>query len=115
MFGQWTTSKSGIMATGSNVRLAAFRNPRESLIAYMLNLNSHPAYKELRNARAELRRNGRPIDGYFLSGFLDKYAETGKEYVTLIRRIIGRDDLTRGDTAKLAPGPRILFRRTDQK
>jgi len=29
--------------------------------------------------------------------------------------LIRRDDLTRGDTAKLAPGPRILFRRVDRK
>ena len=114
VFGQWTTSKSGIKALDSKVRLAAFANPRESLIAYMLNLNSHSAYRELRKARAELRRNGRPTDGYTLAGFLGKYAETGKEYVKLIRRVIRHDDLTRADTAKLASGPRILFRRVDQ-
>ncbi len=113
IFGQWTTSESGIKALNSEARLAAFANPRESLIAYMLNLNSHPAYARLRKARAELRRNGQPIDGNMLAGYLDKYAETGEEYVKLIRGIIRRDDLTRADTAELAPGPRILFRRTD--
>ena len=43
------------------------------------------------------------------------HSETGEEYVKLIRRMIRRDGLTRGDTAKLAPGPHILFRRVDQK
>ncbi len=81
----------------------------------MLNLNSHPAYKGLRKARAEMRHTGQPLDGYALAGHLGKYAETGEEYVKLIRRMIRRDNLTRGDTAKLAPGPRILFRHVDHK
>ncbi len=60
-----------------------------------------------------VRRNGQPIDGNTLAGYLDKYAETGEEYVKFIRGMIRRDDLTRADTAKLAPGPQILFRRMD--
>ena len=115
IFGQWTTSDSGIKALDSEVRLAAFENPRQSLIAYMLNLNSHPAYKGLRKARAQMRHTGQPLDGYALAGHLVKYAETGEEYVKLIRRMIRRDGLTHADTAKLAPGPRILFRHVDHK
>ena len=114
VFGQWTNSKSGIKALDSDVRLAAFSNPRDSLTAYMLNLNSHPAYAKLREARAAMRRDVKPIDGYTLAGYLGRYAETGETYVKLIRRMIRRDDLNRADTAKLAPGPRILFRRIDQ-
>ncbi len=115
IFGQWTTSDSGIKALDSEVRLAAFENPRQSLIAYMLNLNSHPAYKGLRKARAGMRHNGRPLDGHALAGHLGKYAETGEEYVKLIRGMIRRDRLTRGDTAKLAHGPHIVFRRVNSK
>ncbi len=114
VFGQWTNSQSGIKALKSEVRLAAFANPRESLISYMLNLNTHPAYAGLRAARARLRREGKLVDGYTLAGYLGNYAETGEAYVKLIRRMIRRDNLTRADTAKLAPGPRILFRRVDQ-
>ena len=62
-----------------------------------------------------MRQQGQPLDGHALAGHLGKYAETGEEYVKLIRRMIRRDDLARGDTAKLAPGPRILFRRVDPK
>ena len=99
----------------SSVRLAAFENPYQSLIAYMLNLNSHRAYKDLRKARAEMRQIGQPLDGYALAGHLSKYAETGDVYVKLIRQIIRQNDLTRGDTAKLAPGPRIFFYPVDPK
>jgi Bax protein len=115
VFGQWTSSDSGIKAMETSVRLAAFENPRQSLIAYMLNLNSHPAYKDLRKARAEMRQTGQPLDGYALAGHLSKYSETGEVYVKSIRRIIRHNDLTRGDTAKLAPGQRILFHRVDPK
>lgn len=115
LFGQWTTGEHGIKALRSNARLAAFANPRESLIAFMLNINTHPAYESLRNARAEMRRGNQPLDGYVLAGHLGQYAEIGEEYVKLIRRMIKRDQLTLADTAKLAPGPSILFRGVDQK
>ena len=69
----------------------------------------------LRNARADMRRKGEPLDGYALAGHMSSYAETGEEYVKLIRSMIRRDNLTRADTAKLAQGPLILFRRVDQK
>jgi Bax protein len=115
VFGQWTSSDSGIKAMETSVRLAAFENPRQSLIAYMLHLNSHPAYKDLRKARAEMRHTGQPLDGYALAGHLSKYAVTGELYVKAIRRIIRQNGLTRVDTAKLAPGPHILFHRVDKK
>jgi Bax protein len=115
LFGQWTTGKQGIKALRSDARLAAFANPRESLIAYMLNINTHPAYAGLRKARAQMRRKGQPLDGYALAGHLGRYAEIGQDYVKLIRRMIKRDQLNLADTAKLAPGPRILFRGIDQQ
>ena len=62
-----------------------------------------------------MRRQGKTLDGYVLAGHLGSYAETGDEYIKLIRRMIRLNDLTRADSAKLAKGPRILFRRVDQK
>lgn len=111
LFGQWTTSADGIKATGSDVRLARFDTPRDSLIAYMLNVNSHAAYRGLWDARATMRRNGETIDGNALAAFMNKYAETGETYVKLIRSIIRRSNLTLADTAKLGPGPLIYFSR----
>jgi Bax protein len=113
IFGQWTTSKTGIKARRSEVRLKAFANPRESLVAYMQNLNTNRAYSELRKKRAEMRRTGQLVDGHTLAAHVSKYAETGQVYVDLIRSIIRREGLARADTAKLGPGPRILFRQPE--
>lgn len=110
LFGQWTTSESGLKALESDVRLASFDTPRDSLIAYLLNINTNRAYQPLRKARAEMRREGRRLDSLVLAGYLTSYAETGGEYVSLIRSMIRRDDLTRADTARLEEGPCVLFR-----
>jgi Bax protein len=113
LFGQWTTSETGIKAQGSDARLAAFNNPREALIAYMLNINTHRVYRGLREARADMRRKGELVDGHVLAGYLESYAEIGEEYVRLIRSMMRRDGLGRADTAKLADGPCILFQQVD--
>ncbi len=115
LFGQWTTSESGIKALDSEARVAAFDDPYDSIVAYMLNVNSNRAYDSLRRARAEMRRKGEPLDGYALAGHMSSYAEIGDEHVKLIRGMIRHDNLTRADTAKLGPGPIIVFRRVDQK
>ena len=81
----------------------------------MLNINTHRAYRDLREARAEFRRKSLPINGYVLAGYLDSYAETGEEYVQLVRNIMRRDGLNRADAAKLADEPCILFRQVDQE
>ncbi len=64
--------------------------------------------------RTRFHRPCKP-DGYTLARHMSVYAETGEEYVKLIRGMIQRDTLRHADTAKLSPGPRILFRRVDQK
>jgi len=38
-----------------------------------------------------------------LSSYLDKYAETGKEYVKILQQIINQNDLIDFDDAKLLP------------
>ncbi len=97
-------------ALESDVRLASFDTPRNSLIAYLLNVNTNRAYQLLWKARAEMRREGRRLDSLVLAGYLTSYAETGGEYVSLIRSMIRRDDLTRADTVRLAEGSCVLFR-----
>lgn len=108
MFGQWTTS-GGIKAKGSNARLAAFPDPRESLNAYCLNLNTHPSYAQFRTARAEMRKANRPLDGSELAEYLGSYSEKGDEYIELVKGMIKRDRLEIADRAKLAKGPVVVF------
>ena len=54
----------------------------------MRNLNSHPAYKDLRLIRQKHRENQRPITAYSLAGGLIKYSERGDEYVDELRHMM---------------------------
>jgi hypothetical protein len=63
--------------------------------------------------KSQMPSQAKFLDGYTLAGHLGKYAETGYNYVKLIRSIIRGNGLKRADIAKLADGPQILFRRTD--
>ena len=54
-------------------------------------------------ARAELRDNKGNLDSLILANYLDKYAETGKEYVKVIKKIIMQNNLTDFDDVKLLP------------
>jgi len=74
-----------------------------SVRAYQRNLNTHSSYKDFRVVRAELRDEEKELDSMILSEYLDKYAETGKEYVRVLQQIIKQNDLTDFDDAKLLP------------
>ena len=54
-------------------------------------------------ARAELRDNNVDLDSLILANYLDKYAETGKEYVKILKKIIDQNNLRDFDDAKLQP------------
>jgi len=114
MFGQWTTS-DGIKAKGSDARLAAFPDPRESLNAYCLNLNTHSSYAQFRAARAEMRKANKPLDGAKLAEYLGSYSEKGDEYIKLLKGMIKRDRLEIADSAQLAKGPIVVFRPVSPK
>ena len=114
MFGQWTTS-GGIKAKGSDAQLAAFPDPRESLNAYCLNLNTHPSYAQFRTARAEMRKANRLLDGAKLAEHLGSYSEKGEEYIELVKGMIKRDRLEIADSAQLAKGPVVVFRPVSKK
>ena len=52
---------------------------------------------------AELRDDEKRLDSIVLTEYLDKYAETGKEYVKVLQQIIKQNNLTDFDDAKLLP------------
>ena len=78
-----------------------FKNLLESLNSYILNLNRHPAYSEMRKFRAMKYKTGKKITGYDTANFLNKYAEIGFEYVTKIENMIKSNKLYRFRNAKL--------------
>jgi len=92
LFGQWTWSGEGIKPADADHnathKVMKFKILKSSIRAYQRNLNTHSGYKEFRMARAALRDNRRNLDGLILATYLNKYAETGTEYVKIIKQII---------------------------
>jgi Bax protein len=74
-----------------------------SVRAYQRNLNTHLSYKEFREARAIQRDNKGKLNSLELVNYLDKYAETGKEYTKILKIIIQQNSLQDFDDAKLLP------------
>jgi Bax protein len=107
LFGQWTWSGEGIKpseaAGDSTHKVMKFKVLQASVRAYQRNLNTHSSYKGFRSARAELRDKEKKLDSMILSEYLDKYAETGKEYVRVLQQIIKQNNLTDFDDARLLP------------
>ena len=112
LFGQWTWSGEGIKPADaeddSTHKVMRFKVLKASVKAYQRNLNTHSSYKGFRSARAELRDEGKKLDSMILSEYLDKYAETGKEYVKILQQIIRQNNLTDFDDAKLLPSSKDL-------
>ena len=107
LFGQWTWSGEGLKPKDAEVdqghKVMKFNVLQASVRAYKRNLNTHSTYKDFRKARAELRDSGKPLDGLMLSEHLDKYAETGIQYVAVLKQIILQNKLKDFDDAKLLP------------
>ena len=107
LFGQWTWSGEGLKPKEADEnkghKVMKFNVLQASVRAYQRNLNTHKTYREFRLARAQLRDEGKPLDSIILSQYLDEYAETGQEYVKILRKIIEQNNLKDFDNAKLLP------------
>ena len=107
LFGQWTWSGEGLKPKDSDKneghKVMKFNILQASVRAYQRNLNTHKTYREFRLARAQLRDEGIELDSIILSQYLDEYAETGQEYVKIIKKIIEQNNLKDFDKAKLLP------------
>ncbi len=79
-----------------------FTNVGEAAEAYVVNLNTHPAYAAFRTERAAMRGRGEPLDGFKLIGQLLRYSELGQEYVRFVRQVMREDKLTDFDAARLS-------------
>ena len=107
LFGQWTWSGEGLRPKeakeGENHKVMKFNILQASVRAYQRNINTHSTYKDFRKARAKLRDNNKPLDSIELSKHLNKYAETGNQYVEVLQKIIKQNKLQDFDDAKLLP------------
>ena len=107
LFGQWTWSGEGLKPKeakdGENHKVMKFNILQASVRAYQRNINTHSTYKDFRKARAKLRDSNKPLDSIELSKYLNKYAETGNQYVEVLQKIIKQNKLQDFDDAKLLP------------
>ena len=107
LFGQWTWSKKGISPKNKDPdqshKILQFQILKASVRAYKNNLNTHNAYQEFREVRAQLRQEGKQIVGLDLSKYIKNYAAIGEKYVAIIEDIIERNSLTDFDKATLLP------------
>ena len=107
LFGQWTWSKKGILPKKQDPdqthKIMQFQILKASVKAYKNNLNTHNAYKEFREVRAQLRQENKRIIGLDLTKYIKNYAAIGEKYVAIINGIIEQNSLTDFDKATLLP------------
>jgi len=92
-FGQWCYNKGCGMvpsqrAAGASHEVRRFANVRQSVRAYLRNINTSPAYAEFRNIRHSLRVQSKPLDAHVLVVGLKSYSERGMAYVRTIQSMI---------------------------
>lgn len=103
LFGQWCFEAGcGIVperrAGHASHEVRSFATIGHSVRSYVRNLNSHPAYRQLRALRHQARQAGREPRATELAAGLERYSERGAVYVDEVREIIranGLEDLVR--------------------
>lgn len=112
LFGQQTWS-DGMMPRGrekTEWRVASFDSPLASVVAYVANLNTNPAYHQFRKARATQRKSG-SLNGLKLAEAMVSYSELGPDYVRTLRRIIADNHLIKLDPLGLDDGAQRFLQR----
>tara|TARA_B100001996_G_C18644249_1_gene586774 strand:- start:480 stop:1415 length:936 start_codon:yes stop_codon:yes gene_type:complete len=97
LFGQWTWDKSkGIepkFASDQKAAVRKFNNLSDSVLSYLINLNTHNAYSSMRAKRNRNCNQKKLISGYELANWMGNYAVTRDEYIKLLRNIIKKNNL----------------------
>jgi uncharacterized FlgJ-related protein len=114
LYGQWSWGDDAMIPEAQrkelgNYGIAAFPSLQESVCAYMLNLNTHPAYAELRAIRAELREKGEKPNGYILADGLIKYSEKGPSYIQTLKNMMEYNHLAPLDEAVFSNDPPLFL------
>ncbi len=107
LFGQWTYTDKGIKPAaaeaGTTHKVMMFNVLKSSVRAYVRNLNTHKSYRKMRYIRAIQRDNDGKLNSLELVDYLDKYAETGKDYTIILKKIIDQNSLNDFDDVKILP------------
>jgi len=114
LFGHWTLGGKLMKAlpprkAKGDHRVANYDWPFDSVSAHMLNLNTHQAYAELRQVRAELRSRGEKLTGLALAGTLTRYSERGQAPAQTLQDIIRTNTFDAADEARLRDETSLLL------
>lgn len=98
-FGQWCFRRGcgqvpQARDEGARHEVAVFDSARESVRSYFRNINTHRAYRRMREMRAGLREAGEHIAGLELIKGLSSYSERGQDYVDELAQIIAGNQLS---------------------
>jgi len=104
LFGQWCYSDGcGLVPSrrreGDIHEVRSFDSVRDSVQAYIHNLNTFPSYQMLRRIRQQLRQQNRPLDGVALADGLESYSERGLDYIEELQVMIYTNNLLARDRA----------------
>ena len=94
-FGQWCFKQGcGITpsnrAPGATHEVKRFNTPMDSVHAYFININTHRAYKTLREIRASAEK---PVSGVLLADGLLNYSERKQAYIDELKSMIISNNL----------------------
>lgn len=106
LFGMWSWSEEAMRpdqqrSGKGDYGIAAWDTPQDSVDGYMLNINRHFAYEDLRDRRAEIRARGESPRGADLVTTLVNYSERGQVYVDGLERMMDYNRLHDVDDAVL--------------
>lgn len=109
LFGQYTFDEElGLVPVnrknGENHFIRSYEHLLDGVRSYARNLNTHPAYLGFRKLRAQMRANGKELDGFKLAAKLTSYSERGGDYVGAIRNLIRANSFGPLDRARLRGG-----------
>jgi Bax protein len=101
LFGEWCFKPGcGIVpqnrTEGRRHEVEAFDSPRESVVSYLRNLNTHDRYRSFRVERARLREAGAEPSGMLLAEELAYYSERRDDYISDIKGMIRVNKLADG-------------------
>lgn len=101
LFGEWTWGKKGLVPKqrqkGKTHKIKIFDSLQESVESYLLNLNRHASYNELRTLRQTYRASGKKLSGLVAIEALQNYSAIKGEYVKILRNVITKYNLSAYD------------------
>jgi Bax protein len=103
LFGQWCYEEGcGIVPArrprGATHEVKRFESVSEGVAGYLLNINSHPSYQDLREIREDMRNRGESVDSLLLARGLSRYSQRRDRYVDEVQNIIIQNDLQARDS-----------------